>query len=351
MKRKNIHQPLKRSLLGLSAFVLLCGLVPINASATPVTARSLTIGSSAPSDVTTYSFAFELPSSTVVQSASFTACTTATGACVTPTGFSVSGASLTAQPTNLGDAAGWTEDTTTAGSLRISHATNATAPTGSQIVSFSDVTNPSDPNATFFIRIATFSDDAWVTGIDEGTVAASTATQIEVTLAVDEALTFCTGTSITGQNCGTVAGSTVDLGTASTSATASGTSVMAASTNGAGGYTIIVNGTTLTSGLNTITALETGDVSIIGTEQFGLNLVSNTTPAVGEATTGVGTALPVLDYGTPDTFRFASGEALATVTGPTNANTFTVSYIANIEGLTEAGSYTSNLTYIATANF
>lgn len=46
-----------------------------------------------------------------------------------------------------------------------------------------------------------------------------------------------------------------------------------------------------------------------------------------------------------------TGEVIASATGPTNANTFTVGYIANIDGITPAGVYTSNLTYIVTANF
>jgi hypothetical protein len=50
-----------------------------------------------------------------------------------------------------------------------------------------------------------------------------------------------------------------------------------------------------------------------------------------------------------------SGSYLAirfiTIGAPTNANTFTVGYIANIAGTTKPGAYISNLTYTATANF
>lgn len=353
LRRSNVTTVLKVSRVAVFALVL--AVIPYltisPTSAAQVTNRTLTIGSSAPSAVTTYSFAFTVPSTTVLQSASFTACTTASGACTTPSGFSVTGTTLTAQPTNLGDATGWTVNTATAGSLRLSKSGNAAAPTGNQVVSFSGVTNPSATNSTFFMRISTFSAANWTGLVDDGTVAASTSAQIQVALTVDEALTFCTGTSITGQNCGTIAGSTVNLGTASTTTTASGTSVMAASTNGTLGYTITVNGATLTSGSNSITALSSGGTSSVGTEQFGLNLVANTTPSVGAARSGTGTAAALSNYGTANTFRFATGESIASVGGPTNANTFTVSYIANIAGLTEAGVYTSNLNYIATANF
>jgi hypothetical protein len=213
------------------------------------------------------------------------------------------------------------------------------------------VTNPTATNATFFLRAATFSDAAWTTGIDTGVVAASTATQIQVSLAVDETLTFCTGTSITGTNCGTATGSTVDLGTGSTTATSSGTSIMAASTNGSSGYSITVAGATLTSGANTITALASGAAASIGTKQFGANLVANTTPSVGTAASGTGTATAAANYNTANTFRFGTGETVASVGGASNANTFTVSYIANIDGLTPPGSYQTTLTYVATANF
>ena len=56
-------------------------------------------------------------------------------------------------------------------------------------------------------------------------------------------------------------------------------------------------------------------------------------------------------YGTADIFKFASGETVASASGPSNANTFTVSYIANIAGSTPAGTYNTSLNYVATANF
>jgi hypothetical protein len=126
---------------------------------------------------------------------------------------------------------------------------------------------------------------------------------------------------------------------------------MAASTNGSSGYSITVNGATLTSGSNTITALGSGGTSTVGTKQFGLNLMSNTTPSVGSAVSGTGSGAAATNYNTTNTFRFATGETVASASGPTNANAYTVSYIANIDGVTPPGSYTSNLTYIATANF
>lgn len=309
------------------------------ATAAPMTLRTVTLGSSAPSAVTTYAFGFTVPTNTAVKSASFTACTTASGTCTTPAGFSISGSTLTAQPAGLGAPTGWTANTATAGSLRILNASNATVSSGAQTVSFSTVTNQNLANATFFIRMSTYSDVAWTTAIDTGTVAASTAGQITVTASVDETLTF------------TLAAATVALGTLTTAATGSGTSLMTASTNAATGYAITVNGVVPTSALNTIPALGSPTASSINTPQFGINLMNNTTPAVGTAASGTGTGTASTGYNTSNLFKFVTGDTVASAALPTNSNTFTTSYIANISGATAAGAYSTVLTYIATANF
>jgi hypothetical protein len=309
------------------------------AFAAQITGRSLSIGSSVASASTTYGFTFTVPSATVVKSVSFTACTTASGTCTTPSGFSISGSTLTAQPTGLGSGTGWTANTSTAGSLRVLNASNATAPSGSQGVSFSAVTNQSTANSTFFVRMTTYSDAAWTTPIDSGTVAASTAGQITVTASIDESVTF------------TLAAATVPLGTLTTSSTGTGTSSMTASTNAASGYAITVNGTTLTSGANTIAALASPTASTLNTAQFGLNLMSNTTPAIGTAVSGSGTGAAATGYSTANSYKFVSGDTVASASIPTNSNTFTTSYIANINGSAAAGAYSTLLTYIATANY
>jgi len=330
---------MKKIISSVLIMALVIVTVPITASAAPVTARAVTIGNSAPSATTTYSFAFTVPSATAIQSASFTACTTASGACTTPAGFSVTGTTLTAQPTNLGSASGWAVSTATAGSLRLSNAGNATAPSSSQTVGFSGVTNPSATNATFYVRITTFSDAAWTTAIDTGTVASSTAGQITVTASVDETLTL------------TLASATVALGTLSTSATGTGTTGITVATNAQTGYSLAYSGATLTSGTNTITALSSPTTSAVNSKQFGLNLVSNSSPAVGTAVSGTGTGAATAGYNTANQFKFLTGDTIASASVPTNSNTYTASYIANINGSTAAGTYSTVLTYIVTANF
>ncbi len=339
MKKHSVKKFCNRIICSLFAVVMVIAFVPNVASAAQITGRSVVIGSSVASASTTYSFSFTVPSVTVIKSAEFIACTTAAGACTTPDGFSASSSALTAQPTNLGDASGWSVDAGTAGSLRLKNSTNVAAPTGAQTVGFSSVANPSAANETFFLRIATYSDDAWSTAIDAGTVAASTAGQITVTATVGETLTF------------TLASATVALGALSTSATGAGTSSMAVATNASSGYSVNYSGTTLTSGSNTITAIAAPAASSMNSKQFGINLMANTTPAIGSNKSGVGIGAPTADYGTPDLFKFNSGDTIASAAAPTNSNVFTVSYIANIDGATAPGAYSTVLTYTATANF
>lgn len=337
IETKNIF--LKRIAYGLSIMALLVLYYPNPASAAPMTARKVTIGSSAASASTTYAFNFTVPSATVIKSAGFAACTTASGTCTPAPGFSASASTLTSQPTNLGDAAGWTVDASAAGSLRLTKTGNVAAPTGAQTVSFSSAVNPSATNSTFFLRMTTYSDAAWTTPIDTGTVAASTAGQITVTASVDETLTF------------TLATATVALGTLTSAATGSGTSSMTAATNGGTGYSITVAGTTLTSGTNTITALAAPTASAINNSQFGLNLMLNTTPAVGSNVSGAGSGTAATGYNTANSYKFVTGDTVASATLPTNSNVFTSSYIANISGATAAGAYSTVMNYVATANF
>ena len=139
---------------------------------------------------------------------------------------------------------------------------------------------------------------------------------------------------------------------------------MAASTNAGSGYNITVNGPTLTSEGNSITAMASADPGIRGVSQFGLNLKLNTaatsTPVVGAeiAPASNGTVLKaqaLSGYGTVDEFRFVSGGSVADSgsggAGPTNAQILTASYIVNVADSQAAGTYTTTLTYICTATF
>lgn len=329
------------------------------AQAAQITGRKVTLSNSAGSaSGVQYDLVSDaLPTTgTAVKSVSLTACTTASGACSTPSGFVNSSSTLVSQPTGLGSGSGWTVNTSTAGSLRIVNAANATTPSGAVAISWGNVTNPTATNTTYYLRMTTYSDSAWTTSIDSGVIAVSTATQIAVSASVDETLTFCTGTSgITSSSCAGATGSSVSLGTITPTTSGTGTSQIGATTNATTGYTITYNGATLTSGGNTITPIgATAAASSQGTEQFGINLKANTSPTTfGADPAGTGTAVPTTQYNTANSFAFVAGTPTSIVapTAADNFRLFTVSYLANVAGTTEPGTYTTTLTYVCTALF
>lgn len=127
---------------------------------------------------------------------------------------------------------------------------------------------------------------------------------------------------------------------------------LAAATNATSGYTITYYGSTLTSGANTIDAMGTKTTSSTGTEQFGINLKDNATPNTGAEPSG-GSGAPASDYNTADQYRFIADTTtnLATAGGASASTTFTVSYIVNVAATTQAGDYSTTITYICTGNF
>jgi hypothetical protein len=121
------------------------------------------------------------------------------------------------------------------------------------------------------------------------------------------------------------------------------------STNAPTGYSITVQGQTLTSqqnSSNTINAVGASPApSSFGTEQFGV-YATKAGGTNGTIATPYATALSYGYNATATTSAlFASGTS-ATVT-----ETYSLRYLANISGLTEAGNYSANLIYVGTANF
>lgn len=339
MNKTNIKTLSRQISYGFIAAVLTLAYFPNVASALPITAKSVVLGSSLASASTTYDFTFTANQATTIKSVSFAACTTASDACTPAPGFSASSSTL-ASSSNLGSGGSWAVSTGTAGELRMLNAGNTGAPTAGITANFASVTNPSAANSTFYMRIATFSGSDWTGAIDTGVVATSTAGQITVNASVDETLTF------------TLAGASVELGTLTASSTGAGVSTMTLATNAATGYSVSYSGTTLTSGSNTITALGSPTASAQDNSQFGINLKANTVPTIGSEKSGAGTGAVDASYNTANSFMFLpAGDVVATASIPTNSNVFTTSYIANINGVTKPGAYSTVITYTATANF
>jgi hypothetical protein len=120
-------------------------------------------------------------------------------------------------------------------------------------------------------------------------------------------------------------------------------------TNAPSGFAVTVHGQTLTSQQNlsnTIDAIgPTVASSTPGSEQFGFRATQSG---------GIGVAIAPT-FAAPTSYGYdgtaTTSTILATGSGSTPVSTISLRYLANINPITEAGSYVANLVYVATANF
>lgn len=372
----------KLSLLGMVVLVvgsMAPSLVFQDVHAGQIVNRSLTLiagasdGGSAPSGTVNHLFTFDIVGGTNVGSMKFEYCTTAAAVpngldCDAPTGLDATAADLTTE----NGVSGFSVDSTTANEVVLARSSASSTTAGTVEIQLDDIVNPEDPNETFFVRITTHQSlDGTGAEEDFGTVAASTAEPIILSGTMPESLVFCTGGTIdfTGgvPDCSTATSGSVSFDQLfSPTDTATALSQMAASTNAGQGYAITVNGPTLTSGSNTIDVMDDGgggpEALVLGTSQFGMNMVENstTTDANGDplglnvdptpnATNYLGE--PATNYDQQDLFKFGSGDVVSNSSDGTDSQIFTSSYVVNVPGSQPAGTYTTTLTYIATATF
>jgi hypothetical protein len=270
--------------------------------------------------------------------------------CVAPAGFDISTATLASQTGQTGFtiyAPGTNANTIVLSRVPVLAAAGAVSYT------FTGVTNPSGASGlSYYGRIQTFaSNDASGADTEFNGLAFSMNNPIQITTEVPPYLLFCGGVAIGGFSCTNASGDYINFGNLRNVSTATATSQLLAATNAGNGYTISAYGLTMTSGNNSINAMSVRDVSRPGTMQFGINLVANTTPAVGTDPQGSGSAAPTANYGLADWFKFASGDAIASASAVQDFRKFTISYIINIPSGQPAGVYTTTLTYVCLANF
>jgi hypothetical protein len=198
-------------------------------------------------------------------------------------------------------------------------------------------TNPSTAASFVIGTTGTFGD----TG--STTINTLTDDQVAVSAVVAQSLTFSISDNTIGF--GTLSAGAAAYATGDTNGSASevGAHDLVVGTNAANGYTMSLNGATLTSGANTITAIGASNTaSAAGTEQFGLRM----TAAGGSGTVTAPYAASGFAF---DTAAFP--DQVASASGASANTTYSARYIANITSNTEAGSYTTALTYTATANY
>lgn len=122
------------------------------------------------------------------------------------------------------------------------------------------------------------------------------------------------------------------------------------------GYAVLITGSPPTLGGHTIAAMASTGSSTPGTEQFGINLVANTSPATFGAnpvqkpdatfsygTTNSSTCSTITPgYGTTNQFKYVAGDTIAASCKSSGETDYTISYLVNVGSLTPAGQYSSN---------
>jgi len=271
--------------------------------------------------------------------------TTVLGSNSKPTGMIITSAALDAASDFIPTPGYWgISNNNTTGVSSITYATGeAPASASNRTVVLTGITNGSTANTTYFAEVDTFNNiDCASSGVDSGDTTFAYTTGVTVSATVNPTLTF------------TVDSTTCSLGVLTTSATGSCSHTMTAATNGTSGYTIsYIAGDTLTNAdSDTISAIGgTKAASSTSNEQFGINLKDNATPNVGAEASG-GSGAASANYDTADQFAFnTAGASIASVAGPSAVTTFTASMIANVASTTEAGAYSTTVTYNITATY
>ncbi len=155
----------------------------------------------------------------------------------------------------------------------------------------------------------------------------------------------------------------VNMGVLSTTSTTTGTATFSVKSYLSSGYSVITASQPPQNGTYTMKALSTPTASTAGTEQFGINLVANTTGGSCNAPANFG-ANPVqvpsssFSYGTAASgynscglFQYVPNSIIASSNESSGETDYTISYMMNISNVTPAGLYTMGQVLVAVPTF
>ncbi len=154
-----------------------------------------------------------------------------------------------------------------------------------------------------------------------------------------------------------ITSSAINFGSLSTSVAVHGTATFRVLNYTSYGYNVNIVGSTPTNGGHALNNMAAAAASSPGTEQFGINLVANTSPAtfganpvqVPDSTFSFGAA--ATNYNTANNFRYNSGETIAAGAKSSGETDYTVSYIINVATDTPGGQYGGNQVIICTGTY
>lgn len=152
----------------------------------------------------------------------------------------------------------------------------------------------------------------------------------------------------------------VDLGILSVSSTAAASTEFTVASYLSSGYVVRVLGnppTNVSGDLShALTPLNAPNESQPGTEQFGINLVANSSPGIGadpvqEPDSSFSYGQPTTPYNQPNHFKYESGDIIAESNEESGQTDYTMSIMANIATSTPGGQYRTVLIVQAIATF
>lgn len=151
--------------------------------------------------------------------------------------------------------------------------------------------------------------------------------------------------------------SSINFGGLSTSVATTATATFSVLNYTAHGYGVFTIGNPPKSGNHTLSAMSSTGPSQPGTEQFGINLVANTSPISFGANP---VQIPSSDfsyggasnsYDDANDFRYVPGEQIALSSETSGQTNFTISYIVNVSSTTPGGIYSGAQTLVVVGTY
>lgn len=323
--------------------------------ATPVMAtrfetRGLYMQSTLPGAVTSYVVSLRYATPQPVGSVDMLFCDSPIPyeACVVPAGLDVSNAVLSSQ----GGETGFSILFQTGNHIVLTR-TPSVPINPDSTYTFTNVTNPTDTGHAFSIRMKSLSTTNG-TGpqIDFGSVRGQVTPGIELETQVPPMLIFCAAQVVENDCVSTDNTYYRDMGTLNNGTTLTAQSQMAVGTNATGGFAITAYGSPMAAGTTVIDSPSVPTASTPGSNQFGINLVENTVPAIGGNPEGTwANAIPSADYGQSNLYKYVPGDVVAFSPNVSLMRKFTVSYVLNSSQSLRAGVYTTTINYVASGRF
>lgn len=149
----------------------------------------------------------------------------------------------------------------------------------------------------------------------------------------------------------------IDFGVLSSGSAKTGTATFSVKAYLASGYQVVTVSDPPKNAGSTLANLTTPTASSPGTEQFGINLVANTSPTTFGADpvqvpgAGFSYGAAASGYNTPNQYKYVKNDVVASSPKSSGETDYTISYLLNISNTTPGGTYTMAHNLVATATF